>query len=90
MYGNYLNTFRNELNSRTGFIAYEDSALRYDRNEQVFYRNWTHQLLSVLLRADSSKAIMLNEYNYNGFQGFYDPPRHIPDFSRYYGGEKSE
>jgi hypothetical protein len=83
-YRDYLDHFRSEVNTRNGEIPFEFSNLSYDSLERKFYINWTHPLMSLLLRTASDKAIILNEPRYHGYQGFCDPPKHVPDFGRYY------
>ena len=83
-YARYIADFRKEVDARTGLVPYELTPLRFRRDEILFSRVWTYPLMSLALRADGTKAVILNPNGFRGYQPF-DPRQRIPDLSRYYG-----
>lgn len=82
-YARYLDAYQAEVNSKTGLIPYERSYIPYIVGNDRFNWGWTQSLMSVILRQDSTKAVILNPVDYHGYQPF-DPYEKVPDLSRYY------
>jgi hypothetical protein len=82
-YAQYLEAFQREVNSKAGLISYEQSALPMLIDNDRFNWGWTNSLMSVVLRDNARKAIILNPAGYKGYQPF-DPLKNVPDLSAYY------
>jgi hypothetical protein len=82
-YAQYLEAFQREVNSKAGLISYEQSALPMLIDNDRFNWGWTNSLMSVVLRDNARKAIILNPAGYQGYQPF-DPLKNVPDLSAYY------
>ena len=82
-YAAYLRHFQSVVNARTGLLPLEGSPLAYDPGEMTYAWAWTHPVMSLLLRQDSSRAILLNSLTYSGWVPF-DPQQTVPDLTRYY------
>ena len=78
-----VNTFRSEVNAKTGLVKYESSGLMMNPDAQRFMWVWNFPLMSVVLRDNSQKAIILNPVWSKGYQPF-DPRHNVPDLDRYY------
>jgi hypothetical protein len=82
-YARYVEAFRREVNGKTGLIPYEQSVLPALIDNDRFNWEWTNPLMSVVLRDNAQKAIILNSAGYHAYQPF-DPHKEIPDLSAYY------
>jgi hypothetical protein len=82
-YAQFLDAFQSEVNASTGYIPYEQSKIRYDSNERLFFGSWTHITLSMVLRDNPDKGIILNPSWYHGYQGL-DDPNVITDITAFY------
>ncbi len=78
----FIENFATEVNSRTGVVALEATNI-LERGGKYYGWRWTYPTTSLLLRADESKAIILNAKRYHGFQPF-DPETALPDLRSYY------
>jgi hypothetical protein len=82
-YKKYIDDYQSEVNAKSGIVPYEQTALQFEEGEKIFFRPWTHPVMSLVLRRDASKAIILNPAWYSGYQEF-DPRQSVPDLGRYY------
>ncbi len=84
-FNDYLNLIRQEVNSKTGFIRYEDTKLN-DLKLDKFSTSWAYPSMSILLRKTEAGAVILNPEIYNGGWQPFDPLTDIPylHFERYY------
>ena len=64
-----------------GTVLYQDEANQL--RDKGYIWSWTNPSLSLVLRQDESKAIVLNRRNFRGWQPF-NPKVNIPDISKYY------
>lgn len=81
-YRAHLALFRDEVRSRSGLVAVEDTRLLDGRLARYGWI-WTYPLMSLLLRERADQAIILNLRAYPGYQPF-DPERGVPDLREYY------
>lgn len=82
-YAAYLDEFRASVNHRTGLVPYARSGFAYTIENKRFFWVWSYPALSIVLRQDTGKAIILNPDWYHGYQPF-DPVIHVPDLTVYY------
>lgn len=80
-YADYLETFRLTVNNRKGLVPFVMSGLPVNEQDGHFTSGWTYPLMSVILREDASKGIILNPFKYS-YQPF--DPLNPPDLDRYY------
>lgn len=73
----FIKTFANEVDSRAGIVALEATNI-LERGGKYYGWRWAYPTTSLLLRADESKAIILNAKDYHGYQPF-DPITPLPD-----------
>jgi len=78
----FIRNFATEVNSRTGVVALEATNI-LERGGKYYGWRWTYPTTSLLLRADESKAVILNAKRYHGAQPF-DPETALPDLRSYY------
>lgn len=78
----FIGNFAAEVDSRTGVVALEATNI-LERGGKYYGWPWTYPTTSLLLRADESKAVILNAKGYHGFQPF-DPEVALPDLRSYY------
>ncbi len=78
----FAEDFAAEIDSRRGIVALEATNI-LDQGGKYYGWRWTYPTTSLLLRADETKAIILNANDYHGFQPF-DPQTSLPDLRSYY------
>ena len=78
----YVADIRNIVNAHSGVVSVDSFQLASRRN---FDWSWNFPLISILIRADSSKAILANSSAHKGWQPF-DPyqPDNVPNLDKYY------
>jgi len=85
---NFLEAYRTMVNTSRGIVPYESSPVWAILDSDRFNWDWTNPLLSVILRKDASKGLILNPAYYHGYQPF-DPLENIPDLDAYYHPESA-
>jgi hypothetical protein len=78
----FTGMLRNEVDSRRGLVALETTGI-LGRSTSKYGWSWSYPTMSLLLRKDASKAVILNSRDYRGWQPF-DPQTSIPDLHLYY------
>ncbi|MBO9377389.1 hypothetical protein GG804_11480 [Sphingomonas histidinilytica] len=81
-YRAYLALFRNEVRSRSGLVAVEDTRLLDGRLARYGWI-WAYPLMSLLLREKADQAIILNPRDYRGYEPF-EVKDGVPDLGEYY------
>ena len=88
-FDSFRRCFEREVNARSGFVWPEDTRLRTDPAcENRYGWPWTNPSISLLLREDASRSIILNARDYFGWQPF-DPYAATPDLSAYTIGSRA-
>jgi hypothetical protein len=82
-YARYIGLFSEEVNARTGLVPYEKAGVPFLIADRRFGWGWNTPLMSVVLRDNAGKAVILNPRNYRGYEPF-DPRAKLPDLDRYY------
>ena len=77
----FVESIRNEVNSQSGLVALEATTIPASPGSNYDW-HWTYPSMSLLLRSDASRAILLNPVD-NGWQPF-DPTVAVPDLRLYY------
>jgi hypothetical protein len=77
----FIESIRNEVNSQSGLVALEATTITASPGSNYDW-HWTYPSMSLLLRSDASRAILLNPVD-NGWQPF-DPTVAVPDLRLYY------
>jgi hypothetical protein len=78
----FTGMLRNEVDSRRGLVALETTSI-LERSTSKYGWSWAYPSMSLVLRSDASKAVVLNSRDYRGWQPF-DPHTSIPDLHLYY------
>lgn len=86
--GQWFRQFETEVNSKTGLIPWEASSLSSSKLGKKFYREHSNPSLSVILRQDDTKAIILASVTYKGWQPF-DPKIEIYEIPKYFTKSKT-
>jgi len=76
----FIENFAAEVDSRTGIVALEATNI-LERGGKYYGWGWTYPTTSLLLRADESKAVILNAKGHHGLQ---PPEAALPDLRSYY------
>jgi hypothetical protein len=79
----FVTTFRSEVDVRAGLVPLEDTKLSGSDHARYAW-TWTYPTLSLLLRHDPGRAVILNDQGYHGYQPF-DPKVSVPSLQAYYG-----
>lgn len=75
----FIDRFETFVNANQGFHAIEETPI----DSEIYGWSWPQPSLSLLLREDADKAVILNRKDYLGWQP-YQPTKSLPDFTRYY------
>jgi hypothetical protein len=78
----FTEKFRKEMDSRGGLVALETISI-HEGSSSNYGWLWTYPSMSLLLRSDASKAVVLNSMDHTGWQPF-DPQTSLPDLHLYY------
>ena len=78
----FAESFRKEVDSRHGLVALETISIHEGWTSNYGWL-WTYPSMSLLLRSDASKAVVLNSMDHTGWQPF-DPQTSLPDLHLYY------
>jgi hypothetical protein len=78
----FTGMLRNEVDSRRGLVALETTSIP-EHSTSKYGWPWAYPSMSLLLRSDGSKGVILNSRAYKGWQPF-DPQTSIPDLRLYY------
>jgi len=82
-YGKYVGDFTRMVNGHSGYMMHGDSMAAV-KNDRQFGWTWTYPSMSLVLRENARKAIVLNPPE-GVSQQFFNPFTGLPDLTRYYG-----